>query len=254
MPSPEADQLITLGVKAGSLLVQSGAETYRVEDTVQRMLSACGAEAPSVVALTTAIFVTFTYEGRFVSSNQRIGRRTINLQRVADINALSRELAGQPHSRPGEALSRLELIADSRPIFSYWVQLACASVSGAAFCLLFGGSWVDSEVAVLASCLVYLVFSVCNRIGLVRFISTFVGGAAAAAVSIAAVSLLPAINMEPLTIGAIMALVPGVLLTNGVRDIMSDDLLSGVTRLSEAGLAAAGLAAGVVAILSLVVR
>ena len=49
--------------------------------------------------------------------------------------------------------------------------------------------------------------------------------------------------MNQTIIGAIMLLVPGLAITNAIRDTMSGDLLSGVTRASEAFLVAVGTGA-----------
>jgi uncharacterized membrane protein YjjP (DUF1212 family) len=53
------------------------------------------------------------------------------------------------------------------------------------------------------------------------------------------------IQIEPIVIGCIMPLVPGVAFTNAVRDVIGDELLSGISRATEALLMAVSLAAGI---------
>ena len=51
-------------------------------------------------------------------------------------------------------------------------------------------------------------------------------------------------NYDVVIIGSIMPLVPGLLMTNSIRDMISGDFMAGISRFSEALLIAAGIAAG----------
>lgn len=51
--------------------------------------------------------------------------------------------------------------------------------------------------------------------------------------------------MGRIVVGALLPLVPGVALTNAVRDFITGDLLSGILRMVEAILVSAALAGGV---------
>jgi uncharacterized membrane protein YjjP (DUF1212 family) len=63
--------------------------------------------------------------------------------------------------------------------------------------------------------------------------------------------LIPGNSMEKMTVGAIMPFLPGVAFTNGLRDYMAGDLMSGNTRVSEALLLVGGLAIGMAAVLGI---
>lgn len=54
-------------------------------------------------------------------------------------------------------------------------------------------------------------------------------------------------------VGSIMPLLPGVALTNGIRDFISGDLISGVSRVSEALLTAIAIAVGIGSALKLLI-
>ena len=58
-------------------------------------------------------------------------------------------------------------------------------------------------------------------------------------------------NLEAVIIGAIMPLVPGVAITNAVRDTLQGDYVSGCARILEAFLKAAAIAIGVGAAMAL---
>ena len=53
-------------------------------------------------------------------------------------------------------------------------------------------------------------------------------------------------NVDAITIGTLMVLVPGMALTNAMREIMAGDIISGVNRTAEAILTATAISLGVV--------
>ena len=57
-------------------------------------------------------------------------------------------------------------------------------------------------------------------------------------------------QIDQTIIGAIMLLVPGIAITNAIRDTIAGDLLSGITRAAEAFLVAISIAVGTGAVLS----
>ena len=87
------------------------------------------------------------------------------------------------------------------------------------------------------------------RRGTNRFIENLLSAAWVAAVSVAVVQLMnlagAACSIDKVIIGGIIPLVPGIALTNGVRDIAGCDYLSGTIRGIEALLIGAAIALGV---------
>ncbi|MGI6359164.1 MAG: threonine/serine exporter family protein [Bacillota bacterium] len=242
--------LLDLGLYAGRLLLESGAEVYRTEDTLDRMLRAAGAEMVDSIVTPTGIFLSVHYGGL---SGTRIGRvrsRGTNLKRVAAINSLSRALS-PGNSPPTEVLQKLRSIEErTGPEKLIW-QLAAAMVGGATFSWLFGASRLELLGSALASGLVFLLSTYVARPRLPRILADFTGGAIASSAALSLTVLFPTMLYERVVLGAIMTLVPGVSLTTAVRDMLSGDLLSGTTGLGEALFIAAAIAAGAGAVLSL---
>ena len=52
------------------------------------------------------------------------------------------------------------------------------------------------------------------------------------------------ISADKIIIGNIMMLIPGIALTNSVRDLIGGDIIAGTLRFSEAGLIAVAIAGG----------
>ena len=77
-------QKIRLVGLAAQLMLESGGETYRVEETAMRMAAGLGLDDVNVVAFPTSIFVNVDGFSRI----RRITRRGANTSRIARINDL----------------------------------------------------------------------------------------------------------------------------------------------------------------------
>lgn len=66
------------------------------------------------------------------------------------------------------------------------------------------------------------------------FIEYFVGGLISGLYSSAIAIFIPQTNPYLIIIGAVINMLPGVALTNGIRDLLHGDSVSGLTRLGEA--------------------
>ena len=81
----------------GELLLTSGAEVMRVEDTVARLCAAYGFETTDVFTITSSIVVTARApDGRVLTQTRRIRERSTDLGCVERVNALSRRLCAPP--------------------------------------------------------------------------------------------------------------------------------------------------------------
>ncbi|MDP3058482.1 MAG: threonine/serine exporter family protein, partial [bacterium] len=50
--------LLKLGLHCGELMLQSGAEVYRVEDSVTRLLTQAGAVDPQIIVTPTGLYLS----------------------------------------------------------------------------------------------------------------------------------------------------------------------------------------------------
>ena len=78
---------------AGKIMLQSGAETYRVEDTMTRIAESFG-------ILHTHSFVTptgiiFSIDGSEPTKLVRVSERSTDLKKVTIVNSISRKLTGR---------------------------------------------------------------------------------------------------------------------------------------------------------------
>jgi len=236
-------ELMDVALKAGEILLTSGAEIYRVEDTIIRICRSYNFECESFI-LPTGMFVSIAgSEREFVSFTKRIKERTVDLHRIELVNTFSRNLKNNavPYK---EAMNILEGIENTRH-FSFIIRLMAAGVTAFVFTLLFKGGIVEGTAAFFISVLIYFLREKISQTGFFQFFEFFVSGMTAGAVSLVAVSILPGLNIYKIIIGSIMILLPGVAITNGIKDALYGDIVSSLARLGEAVFIAAAVGAGV---------
>jgi uncharacterized membrane protein YjjP (DUF1212 family) len=244
------ENIVRLAVLAGEVMLRNGAETSRVEETMYHIARACGAANAECFVIPTGVFLTVTdVSGRPVTTMRRITDRTINLDRIAKVNDLSRRLT-EGRMEYGEALALLERIAKERTGFSLLPSMAASGLVGGAFALLQDGGAGEAAAALLAAMTVRYIAHVVSRLRGVQFTFEFFGALAAAVIGSAAHQIWPWLSRDIVVVGGIIPLVPGMAITTAIRDVIAGDLLSGLSRGLEAALTSVAVAMGVVIVLA----
>lgn len=236
-------EVLEAAVEAGRIILESGGETYRVEETILRICRAFGIAQADCFVTPTGIIATAKDEtGRDITLVKSIFTRTVNLDKISCVNDLSRHIANKG-TELSEVNKRLREI-DSAAGYGAAVTLPASAIGAGIFTLLFGGDLRDAAVALVCGFLIQVMILFQKRIGVNDFFVNVTGGAAAAAVAVAAHRLGLAAHLNVIVIGSIMLLVPGMAILNAIRDTIAGDLLSGVSRAAEAMLIAAAIAVG----------
>jgi uncharacterized membrane protein YjjP (DUF1212 family) len=244
----EASNFVLL---AGETMLINGAETSRVEETMIHIGLALGASAVESFVIPTGIFVTLAdCEGHTTTSMRRIRNRTINLDRIARVNELSRRLTDGRISK-NRAVVQLQRIAKERTGFSLVPSMFASGIVGGSFAVLQNGTLFDVAGAFLAAFLVRYIAHLVSVLHGVQFTFEFWGAVAAAAIGHILAWLWPFLHSDIIIIGGIVPLVPGVAVTSAIRDVIAGDLLSGLSRSMEAALTSIAVAMGVVIVLAL---
>ncbi len=244
------EDMVRLTVLAGEIMLRNGAETSRVEETMRHIALACGATAAECFVIPTGVFLTVTdASGCSLTTMRRITDRTINLDRIAKVNELSRRLAAN-RLEHGEAMALLVRIAKERTGFSLLPSMVASGLVGASFGVLQNGGPGEVAAALLTAMMVRYIAHVISRLHAVRFTFEFLGALTAAVVGSLAHYLWPQLGRDIIVVGGIMPLVPGVAITNAIRDVIAGDLLSGLSRGLEAALTSVAVAMGVVIVLA----
>lgn len=244
----KTNEVMEVALRAGEALLRNGAEIYRVEDTVQRICKSYNVEA-EIFALPTGIFMTVIgKDGEPVSYIRRIKSRTVDLRRIERVNSFSRSLQNNPISY-NQAISILQEIEEAKG-FNFALRLCIAGVNAFVYTVLFKGSLQDAAAAFFIGMLIYFSKEKISRAGVFNFFEDFASGMVAGAASLAVVRLFPIINLYKVIIASIIILLPGVAITNAIKDALNGDIVSSQFRLAEAIFSLAAVAAGVAVVLS----
>ncbi len=247
----ETYDIIEVCLLAGKIMLQSGGETYRVEDTMMRIAAAFGIENSHSYVTPTGII--FSAEGVEPTKTKliRILSRSTDLKKVAMVNSLSRKItSGQIDLQ--EALALLKELDALDVTFPFMVQVAAASIASGCFMIMFMGEWNDFIPAMITGGLGYLGFLYFHRFIPVKFFSEFLASFIIGLLSLIFVELGIGHQLDKIIIGSVMTLVPGLLVTNAVRDLMAGHLVSGLSKGAEAVLTAFAIGSGIAVVLSFI--
>lgn len=242
------EKLLNMAAELGYQLMYSGAEIYRVEESARRLLHAYGLENPEVFAIPNCVIVSVsTPEGHPVTRMRRVPVHGTDIALLERCNSLCRRLCAETPPL-GEALEAVGALPQAIPRHSpRWVLLGYGAAP-AFFAPLFGGGPLDMAGAFLCGLAVGLCLLYGGRfIGANGFFRTAICSALAAALSMLLVKAGLGRSVDVVTISALMVLVPGVALTNAMREIMAGDTFSALSRAADAILVASAIALGAAA-------
>lgn len=237
------EQLISCALDIGEQMLLSGAEVGRVEDSMRLICAAYGCTRVDAFTITSSIVVSLiTADGKHITQTRRINAGKTDLTKVHRLNDLSRRICT---NKPDYAYieKQIEEICSSRSYPLWFEGLASALIAGA-FAMFFGGSLLDGLAACILGFLCRFLTHIMEIAGMnqvfVNVTATFI----LCLLSSGMTRLGVGENPDNMMIGTIMLLIPGIGLTNSVRDLISGDIMSGLLRFFNALLVAAAIAAG----------
>ncbi len=229
----EASEWLACVLDIGLYLLQCGAEIYRVEDSMQRIARAYGAQETEALATVYSIVVTiYSPEYGYLTQSRRVKKISNNLHAVSELNDLSRRICIHPLP-PAEVKAELHWIL-GKPGYPWYVVAAGYAIAAAAFSLFFSGTGEEAILSGVIGAVMAFVERLLDKSGINRLFVVF-GSSFAAGILIAGLGqLLPDISMRKVVLGDIMPLIPGLLFTNSIRDMFMYNIASGSIRLCEA--------------------
>lgn len=249
-------KMLVLALVAGEIMLKNGGETYRVEDTITRLCKSRGFKYAEAIVTPTGIYISVDHpdkdgqEGPMHSFNKRIKNRKINLEKVAKVNDFSRRFV-QEGLTIEEGMKNLKIIEKSPPPFNNYQVAFFGGITSSFFILLLGANFLEFLSAFFTTIFVTYTITILAEKEFASFTIHLTGGALAAFLAILLGQLSPEISINRVIIGEIMVMVPGVAITNGVRDSIAGDLISGMARAGEALIVAIAIAFGVGFVLNL---
>lgn len=235
--------LLDLATDLGYELAMAGAETFRVEESISRCLAAYGVES-EVFAIPNYLVVSIIAEdGHPITRMRRIGHHGNDLDAVEKYSGLSRAFCSR-RPDPKEGLKWFKQVQQQRVYYSGVMQYLGNFIGAAGFALFFGGSLTDALCSGVCGMLIGFLNRLLSRQKTNQFFSTIAASFLMALLAYAMGAAGITSNPDAVTIGALMILVPGLLFTNAMRDIIYGDTNSGVNRIVQVFLVAVALALG----------
>lgn len=230
-------------VLAGRIMIESGSEMSRVNDTIMRIAQNAGLKDAQVYATLTGIIMSGGVKevGAEVGS---IDKRAFDMEKVAKVNELSREYAAKKIDIY-QFRDDLSHINDLVATFPLWLQTVGAGLVSGTLVVVFQNNLPDFWVTFIVGMFGWLVYYFLNIYIQIRFLSEFLAAVVVGALALIAVKNGIGVKADDIIIGGMMPLVPGIPLTNAVRDALSGNLISGPARGIEALISACALGFGV---------
>lgn len=239
----DINRIMQIAATAGKIVLENGGETYRVEETINRICNAYDIDNTESFVTPTGIMMSATSEfGQTISIVRRIKIRTTNLEKISKVNDLSRNIRikGYTLEYVEDELSKIDRVKR----YSNRMNILFSCIGAGFFTLMLGGSFKDFIVSFIIGGAISVSNIILNKFQTNSFFINIVGGALSALLALVSVHLNFGNSVDKIVIGSIMLLVPGLAITNAIRDTISGDLVAGISRGIEAFLIAVAIAVG----------
>jgi uncharacterized membrane protein YjjP (DUF1212 family) len=134
--------------------------------------------------------------------------------------------------------------------YSFKAYLAAAGFNAFVYTMLFKGTPLEALVALFVSIFVFIIKIKITEIGFFDFINFIIAGMTVAGTSLIALKIFPWLNIYKVIIGGVIILLPGMSITNGIKDALYGDIVSSLYRLAEVAFTVIGIGIGVGLVLS----
>lgn len=247
----EYDLLLEGCCEVGRQLLRHGAEIQRTEDTVRRILAAYGL-AGEVFAIPNCLWVSASCpDGRTRTVMRRVPGSAVDIEGIERYNDLSRHLCAAPPEDPGDILRQCRETHAAMRRYPVALRLFGYFVGAFFFALFFSGGWTEAAAAGLTGLACGACLTALDRAGSNPFISTLASAFVLGAVSCGLSALGVPISLEITMAGSIMVLVPGLVFTSFMSDLLTGDLVAGLATFARAVLSAGAIALGAGAAMAL---
>jgi uncharacterized membrane protein YjjP (DUF1212 family) len=242
--------VIDLALWAGQLLLQYGAESERIEQTIHRLGTGLGCDWMDILVSPNVIAVTTISGEEFRTKIRRVIGLNVNLTIISAINRLSRRVEEGELDRFG-VRKELDRISNIKSHYNRWLVVTMVGLACASFSRLFGGDAAVFVVTFIASAVAMVVRQELSRRYfnqfLVVIVTAFVAGVLASAADLLNLSSQP----ETALAASVLLLVPGVPLINAAEDLITGHMVTAVVRGIVGGIISLSIALGLLLAISL---
>lgn len=238
----KVEEVLDVAMEIGVNLLRCGAEIRRVEETITYISKAYGATEVDVFAIPSLIIATIVMDGKtYTTKVKRNQDVSTDLYRLEKYNKLSRKICREKPSlsQVKEDIETIKKLKD----YNIFLLYLGAILSAGGFAMFFGGTIYDGITAGLVSIPMF-AFLRLQKKTFNQFVHTLICALIGGFFSVVACWIGLADNLSYVMSGAIMLIIPGLAIGTSIRDIMSNDVLSGSIRLFQALVSSMAIAAG----------
>ncbi|WBW99563.1 threonine/serine ThrE exporter family protein [Oceanirhabdus sp. W0125-5] len=241
--------ILEVAETAGQIILENGGEVYRVEETIAIICKSYGVDIVESFVTPSVIMISLKDDkGNPTTFIKRIKKRTVDMNKIHNVNELSRKISSNSASLE-YVKEELKKIKQGNK-YKYPSHIIAGGAITGCFTGLFGGNYLEFILSFIIGCIITVLLKKCDKLQLNDFFTNILGGALATFIALFS-SLFMNIESNVIIIGSIMLLVPGLTITNGIRDTIAGDFYSGISRVIEALFVAIGIVLGSVIIFSL---
>lgn len=242
--------ILDVAIELGYRLAISGAETYRIEESINRIMSSYKICA-EVFAIPNYLIVSIIApDGSPITRMRRIGQHGNDLNAVEQFSNLSRRICSET-PEPETAMQMLRQTILSQKQYPILLYLLGHFLAAAGFSIIFGSCFTDSVCAGICGIVVGLICRLMDNLRANPFFKTISASFVMALLVYFSRFINLSQNSDTIIIGTLMSLVPGLMFTNAMRDFIYGDTNSGINRIVHVFLTAAAIALGTGAALKL---
>ncbi|MCI9615447.1 MAG: threonine/serine exporter family protein [Dorea sp.] len=238
------NRIVQMILDVGEEMLKSGAENFRLEDSLYRMCKSYGFKRYDVYAIPSNLQITVeTPEGDIITQIRQIESTDIDFDRLDYLNNLSRYVCtNQPdekvfHEKFEEVMNR----KPQHPAVKYFAGV----MGGTGFAVFFGCNFIDAVVAVIVSLMIVVVGDWLSRRENNVLIYNLILAFLSEMIILTAMHLGIGNHPDRIMIGIVMLLISGLGVTNGIREVLQRDFISGTLNIMNSVLGAAGITFGI---------
>lgn len=227
----------------GESMLISGAENYRIEDSLYRMCRSYGFVKYDVFVIPSNIQITVeTENGDIITQVRHIENADIDFDQLDYMNNLCRYVCS--HTPDEEELQKKYQEVKNRPPQHPAAKYFAGIMGGTGFAVFFGCNFKDAIVAVIVSLMIVVVGKWLEKREGNLFVYNTILSFLSEVIIVLSVRNGFADHPERIMIGIVMLLISGLSTTNGIREILQKDYISGFINIMNSILGAAGIAVG----------
>lgn len=237
-------EILNFTTEIGYLMICYGADISRVEREVTELCKAYGIQEIDVFAVPSSLVITLSDGTSYHTKSRRIVSKSNDLDKVSQIVQLCQEMKRKKPEKEYvfHVLDEIKM----QPGYRHWLILLAYIVISGTSAVFYGAGYVDGIFAGVIGAGIYPIQQLIKKF---QGRSVFFVNLLCSSVATSFVALVMKFgwiaNSAPVLIGIMITMIPGLAITNGMRNFINDDFIAGIIQMLEALSAVLGIVGGI---------